>query len=116
LLTGLPVITLTTTGAKSGKKRSVPLIGIPDGDNYIVIASNWGQKHFPAWYHNLTANPRVAITRDHQSGRYIARETTGEEYDTYWKTAVEMYAGYAAYKRRTGGRRIPIVMLTPDGR
>src|SRR5690242_5297962 len=61
VLTGLPVVMLTTIGAKSGKPRTVPLVGLGDGDKVIVIASNFGQAHHPAWYHNLRANPEAML-------------------------------------------------------
>jgi deazaflavin-dependent oxidoreductase (nitroreductase family) len=113
LFFGLPVVTLTTVGAKSGLKRSVPLIGIPDGDRIVVIASNWGQERHPSWYHNLIANPRVQLAIEQTERDYTAREATGKEYDDYWARAVSIYGGYDAYKKRTGGRRIPIVVLAP---
>jgi len=113
LLTGLPVVTLTTTGAKSGMARSVPLIGIPDNEQVILIASNWGQAHHPGWYFNLRAHPEVKLSWSGRTRRYVAREVTGLEYDAHWRRAVELYAGYAAYRERTGGRKIPIILLMP---
>lgn len=114
LTAGLPVITLTTIGAKSGQLRSVPLIGIPDGDRYVLIASNFGQAHHPAWYHNLTQHPQATVTLHGHTGDYVATEASGEEYNCLWQKAVSLYAGYAAYKTRTGGRAIPIMILAPD--
>jgi deazaflavin-dependent oxidoreductase (nitroreductase family) len=113
LLGGLPVLILTTTGAKSGQKRDVPLIGIPDEDRIILIASNFGKTYHPAWYHNLRANPEVEVTVGRNKSTYIARVAMDEEYDAYWEKALSYYEGYDAYKRRTGGRKIPIVVLTP---
>ncbi|MFQ5400521.1 MAG: nitroreductase family deazaflavin-dependent oxidoreductase [Anaerolineae bacterium] len=115
LLTGLPVVTLTTIGAKSGMARSVPLIGVPDDEQVILIASNWGQTHHPGWYFNLRAHPEVELSRSGRARKYMAHEAAGPEYDAYWRRAVELYAGYAAYRERTGGRKIPIVVLTPVG-
>jgi deazaflavin-dependent oxidoreductase (nitroreductase family) len=114
LLAGLPLITLTTIGAKSGQLRSVPLVGIPDGERLILVASNFGQAHHPAWYHNLVKHPHAAVTIDGATRDYTAREVAGEEYDRCWQLAVSLYAGYAAYKARTGGRQIPILVLTPE--
>jgi deazaflavin-dependent oxidoreductase (nitroreductase family) len=114
LLVGLPIITLTTTGARSGLRRSVPLVGIPDGDKIILIASNWGQKRHPAWYYNLLANPGVRVSHDSTARDYIAREAKGEEYAYYWNKAVSANAGYSAYRQRTGGREIPVIVLTPQ--
>ncbi len=115
LTTGLPVITLTTIGAKSGQLRSVPLVGIPDGDRWVVVASNFGQAHHPAWYYNLKQHPQATITLAGRTRDYAASETSGAEYDRLWQRAVALYGGYAAYKTRTGGRAIPIIILTPIG-
>lgn len=107
---GLPIVTLTTTGARSDKKRSVPLIAIPDGDNLIFIASNWGQGHHPAWYYNMRAHPKVEISRDAWSRDFIAHEATGAEREGYWHLAVAAYPGYAAYARRAANRTIPVMV------
>lgn len=116
LLTDQPLITLTTTGAKSGAPRSVPLLAIPDGDNIVLIASSWGQTRHPAWYHNLRAHPEAIVTRDGHSQRYIAEEVTGEERERCWALAVRVYPGYDAYKQWTNGRAIPVLRLTPQER
>ena len=108
------MITLTTIGAKSGQLRTVPLVGIPDGDRWVVIASNFGQAHHPAWYYNLKQHPQATVTQHGRTGDYVAAAASGEEYDRLWQKAVSLYAGYAAYKTRTGGREIPIIVLTPD--
>ena len=116
LTAGVPVVWLTSIGAKSGEPRKVPLIGIPDGPNIVLIASNFGQTHHPAWYHNLRKNPQATISVGNQSAIYFAREATGAEYDRIWQRAVSLYAGYSAYKERTGGRAIPIMVLEPAAR
>ncbi len=114
LLTGLQILSLTTTGAKSGQLRTVPLVAIPYSDNrLIIIASNWGQTKHPAWYHNLVAQPQVTVTRDGRSQPYVAREATGTERDACWQAALQTYPGYAAYKQRTE-RQIPVIVLTPQ--
>jgi deazaflavin-dependent oxidoreductase (nitroreductase family) len=111
-ITGLPIITLTTTGAKSGQPRTVPLVGIPAGDGRLVlIASNWGGTKHPAWYYNIKANPAVTVTYKGEARPYIARETSGEEREALWATAVALYPGYAGYAKRTAGRVIPVVVL-----
>lgn len=119
IMGGLPLITLATTGAKSGQPRSVPLIGIPDEENIILIASNWGQARHPAWYHNLRAHPEVMVTVNgrSQNGRalpYTARQLEGAERARCWQKAVSTYAGYAAYVRRANNRQIPVILLTPQ--
>lgn len=113
LLAGLPVLTVTTTGARSGESRSVLLVGVPDQERIILIASNWGRPHHPAWYHNLRANPEITLTYSGVAERYVARQVEGVERDTCWNRAIQLYAGYEDYMRRTGGRQIPIFLLTP---
>ena len=115
LLAGLPVVIVTTIGAKSGQPRSVPLAAVPDGENVILIASNWGQDHHPAWYYNLRAHPEVQLTYEGQTVTYLARETTGEERERCWQRAGDLYSGYPRYRQRAGNRKIPVMLLTPSG-
>ena len=112
LFSGLPIVSVTTTGAKSGRSRTVPLVGVPDGDRLILIASNWGQSKHPAWYYNVKAHPEVRIVgRDGPPGRlYVAREVTGEERAACWARAVAVYPGYKGYAARAG-REIPVVVV-----
>jgi deazaflavin-dependent oxidoreductase (nitroreductase family) len=112
LFTGLPLITLTTTGARSGRPRAVPLVGIPNGERLILIASNWGQTQHPAWYYNVRANPHVRVAgRDVPAERlYVVRELTGAEREAAWARAVALYPGYESYAARAG-REIPVVVL-----
>ncbi|MCG8353389.1 MAG: nitroreductase family deazaflavin-dependent oxidoreductase [Chloroflexales bacterium] len=115
LLTGFPVIALTTIGAKSGLSRTVPLLAMPDGERLILIASNWGQTKHPAWYFNLRAHPAATVTRNGQTQRYSAHEAAGAEYDRAWQFAVQTNPGYALYKQRVQNRQIPIIVLDPQG-
>jgi len=112
LFSGLPVLAVTTTGAKSGQPRTVPLVAVPDGDRLILIASNWGQSRHPGWYYNMKANPavRVAGGDGPVSRLYMAREVAGEERAACWAKAVAVYPGYKAYARRAG-REIPVIVL-----
>jgi deazaflavin-dependent oxidoreductase (nitroreductase family) len=114
LVSGLPFVILTATGAKSGEPREVPLIGTPIGEEVVLIASNWGGKKHPSWYYNLKATPACTLTYDGKTDPYIAREVSGEEKTQVWQQAVALYPGYEAYKSRTGGREIPVFVLTPD--
>lgn len=114
LLSGLPLVTLTATGAKSGQPREVPLIGTPVDDEVILIASNWGGKKHPSWYYNLKATPACTLTHDGKTEPYIAQEVFGDEKERYWQKAAAIYPGYDAYKSRTGGREIPVMVLTPE--
>ena len=113
LLSGLPVVALTTTGARSGQPRTVPLVVVPDGDRLILIASNWGQARHPAWYYNLKANPRVTVTRSGQTRPYLAREAIGEERAACWAKAVAIYPGYVGYAERAG-REIPVIVVARE--
>ncbi|HET7038013.1 MAG TPA: nitroreductase/quinone reductase family protein [Thermomicrobiaceae bacterium] len=112
-LAGLPTVLLTTTGARTGRPRSVPLVGIPDGERIILVASRFGGAHHPAWYHNLKARPECLITLDGQTGAYRAREATRTEREQAWRLATACYPGYAAYQARSAGRLIPVMILTP---
>jgi deazaflavin-dependent oxidoreductase (nitroreductase family) len=112
---GLPSIILTTTGAKSGQKRNTPLVGIADGKNFIVIASNWGKKNHPAWYYNITANPEVEVGLNGVTKPYKARRVEGEEREQCWAKATKVYPGYNAYKQRAG-RNIGVFVLEPQNK
>ncbi len=114
LLAGLPVVIVTTIGAKSGQPRSLPLVAIPDKENVILIASNFGQKHHPAWYYNLQAHPKAQLTYEGRTVTYTAHETAGEERERCWQRAVDLYSGYARYKARAGQRHIGVLLLTPQ--
>jgi deazaflavin-dependent oxidoreductase (nitroreductase family) len=87
---------------------------VPDGDGLIVIASNWGQAHYPAWYHNVRAHPKVQVTHAGQTTRYTAEELRGAARDRCWQLAVKLYHGYALYAARTQGRPIPVIRLAPE--
>jgi deazaflavin-dependent oxidoreductase (nitroreductase family) len=112
LISGLPVVMLTTTGAKSGQPRTVPVLGIPTSDGVAVIASNWGQQRHPAWYHNLRAHPDVTVQIGAEHRSVHARVATAEERARLWPRAVELYGSYADYQARTD-REIPLVILEP---
>jgi len=107
------MVTLTTTGARSGKPRSVPLIGFPDGDKLVFIASNWGQPTHPSWYYNLRTNPEATISNNGQGKIHIVHEAIGSERELYWNKAVNAHAGYVAYKQRANGRQIQIMVSVP---
>jgi deazaflavin-dependent oxidoreductase (nitroreductase family) len=111
LLTGLPVVWLITIGARSGKLRTTPLIGIPDGNRLVLVASYFGKAHHPSWYHNLKANPEVHIKLNGIQAHCLAQEVFSPEYESLWEIAIEMYPGYASYKQRANGRHIPLISL-----
>src|SRR3954451_9126756 len=110
---GQPVLAVETVGAKSGQARRIPLVYATDGDRIILVASKGGAPKHPAWYHNLKANPDVQVWAKGRSGRYRAREVEGDERARLWRLAAENYPGYDKYQERTGGRRIPVIVLDP---
>lgn len=109
----VPVMLLTTTGAKTGQPRTLPLLYLTDGDRLVLIASNYGKTSHPAWYRNLVANPKVEVLAGKRSGTYTAVEVTDPaERERVWDLALDMYAGYGDYEGRAGDRTIPLVLLT----
>jgi deazaflavin-dependent oxidoreductase (nitroreductase family) len=108
-----PCLLLTTKGARTGKPRTTPLLYVRDGDRLVLIASKGGNPRHPAWYLNLRANPEVEVFLDGKTAHYTVRDAEGEERDRLWNKAVGVYSGYEKYKRRAGGRKIPVVVLEP---
>ncbi|MGY4871209.1 nitroreductase/quinone reductase family protein [Mycolicibacterium elephantis] len=109
----VPLMLLTTTGAKSGSPRTQPLGYTKDGDTILLIASNYGKPNHPAWYWNLKANPKVQVLAGKNSGTHIASEITDRaERERAWDLALDFYAGYADYEARAGDRKIPLIRLT----
>jgi deazaflavin-dependent oxidoreductase (nitroreductase family) len=112
-MVGLPVIQLTTIGAKSGEPRTMPLVSLCDGEKIALIASNFGGKNNPGWYYNLKARPRCTVEVNGRAAEYIARQATGAEREKYWELAVSYYVGYEKYKIRAAHRQIPVMVLEP---
>jgi len=108
-----PILLLTTTGAKSGRPRSTPLLYLRDAERFVLVASRGGALSHPAWYHNLRAHPEARILVGGQEIPCTAREAEGEERERLWKLAVGLNPGYATYQERAAGRRIPVMVLTP---
>jgi deazaflavin-dependent oxidoreductase (nitroreductase family) len=115
---GASTVLLGHTGAKSGKRRTTPLVYFTQGDKVVLIASQTGKPRHPAWFHNLKANPEVELWAGGRGGAYRARESTGEEREHLWKLATQLYPGYDDYQRRAdaAGRRIPVVVCEPRDR
>ncbi len=107
-----PIALLTTTGRKSGRRRTTPLQTIEDGENIVFIASNAGHKVHPQWLLNLKANPQATVRIRREESEMVAEEATGEERERLWQKAVDQYAGYDEYKK-TAEREIPVVVLKP---
>ena len=111
---GMPVLLLTTTGRRSGKPRTTPLTFFRDGDDLVVIASNGGEDRPPAWWLNLQQQPRAVVEIGTTRLGVVAADAPEQERERLWRTITATYAGYAGYQRRTT-RRIPVVLLSPEG-
>ena len=112
-LRGLPGILLTTTGRRSGARRTVHLPTIVDGADLLVVASFAGNERHPAWYLNLVAHPRVEVQRGRRTFAATASPVEGEERERLWARIVEIAPYYADYQRGLT-RLIPVVRLVPD--
>ena len=112
-LTGLPIVELTTVGARTRERRTLPLIGVPDGNRLVLVASNYGQQRNPAWYYNLKANPRCCTSFRGQRHEMEAYEAEGEERQRLWKLDLSVYPPRNHYAQRAGNRRIPVMVLQP---
>ena len=105
------VLLLTTTGRKTGKRRTSPLAYLEDGDAFVLIASYGGADVHPAWYLNLVASPEVEVrVRGGTPRQMQARVAGAEERGRLWRRVVEMWGGYARYQEKTA-REIPLVIL-----
>ncbi|GAA3120083.1 nitroreductase family deazaflavin-dependent oxidoreductase [Streptomyces echinatus] len=113
--TGLPVIVLTTLGAKSGKIRKTPLMRVEHAGRYAVVASVGGAPKHPVWYFNVKAHPLVELQDGPERRDMRAREVTGAEKAEWWERAVAAFPPYAEYQEKTA-RQIPVFVLEPlDG-
>ncbi len=116
-IVGMPVLVLTTTGRRTGRRHATSLTFLLHGTSFVVIGSNGGAPKHPDWVLNLRADPHAVVqVRDLRIG-VRARETTGAERSQLWNRAIQSYSGYAAYQSRTT-RTISVVVLEPetDGR
>ncbi len=112
----LPALLITTTGRKSGLPRTQPLLYVVDGEDYIVVGSNWGQAHHPAWSANLLAEPAARVTIGDREFGGRATLVDGAERDRLWQSMGRIWPGYGAYAKRAEGREIRVFRLTapPD--
>ena len=113
LLSGLPVVMLTTTGARSGRETTVPLLGFEEGEAVVLVASNYGQAHHPSWCHNLRGDPRARIAVRGTLRDVVAEEVGSPERERYLAVATEIYPGYPRYQARRAPRRIAVFRLIP---
>lgn len=111
--TGLPVVIVTSLGAKSGKVRKTPLMRVEHDGSYALVASQGGAPQHPVWYHNLTAHPEVDIQDGPTKRSYRVRELDGDERAVWWDRAVAAFPNYADYQRITD-REIPVFVAEPS--
>ncbi|BDM68993.1 nitroreductase [Streptomyces nigrescens] len=109
---GLPVVVLTTRGARSGRIRKSPVMRVEHEGTYAVVASLGGASKNPLWYHNLVADPRVELQDGPVRRDMTARQVSGEEKAVWWGRAVEAFPDYDAYQKKTT-REIPVFVLEP---
>ncbi len=116
LSVGLPVLVLTSTGAKTGERREVPLAYFTDGDDVVLIASNYGGTRHPAWYHNLRVNPVCELHIGPHGGTFVATEVADkDDRDRLYALAADRLARvFVLHDKRSGdARTIPVMRLTP---
>ena len=111
---GMPIILLTTVGAKTGKLRKTPLMRVEHDGEYAVVASLGGAPKNPVWYYNIAKNPRVELQDGSVTRDYDAREVFGDEKAVWWERAVAAYPDYADYQKKTD-REIPVFVVAPMG-
>jgi F420H(2)-dependent quinone reductase len=107
-----PMLLLDHVGARSGRRRTTPLVFGRDGENVILVASKGGYPKNPAWFHNLKAHPDARVQIGSERLDVRAREATPEERERLWRLMVGVYRSYEGYRRRTG-REIPVMVLEP---
>lgn len=107
-----PVLLLTTTGRKSGQKRTAPVVYLADGENLIVIGSNAGHSRTPAWSLNLKATPDAEVEVGRERRKVRARVAEGEERADLWRKHNVQYSGFDEYEARTS-RDIALFVLEP---
>lgn len=114
-LPGLPpILLLDHVGARSGRRRTTPLVYVPDGGDVVIVASKGGHPRHPSWFHNLRANPDTTVQIGSENRAVHARVASPTERARLWPKAVEAYPGYRGYQERTD-RQIPLVVLEPRG-
>lgn len=111
IVAGFPVVMVTTTGARSGEDRTMPLLAVPVGNDLAVIGTNFGQTNTPGWVYNLEADPHAVIAYRDREVAAVARPATGEEYDATFTAAAKVYPGYDKYRERITGREVRVFVL-----
>lgn len=109
-IAGLPILLLTTTGRKTRRRTTIPLVYLRDGRDVVVIGSNGGNRNHPSWYANLLEDQRVEVQIRGDKTSRLAATASGAERDRLWQLATELWPGYAKYQEETS-RLIPLVVL-----
>ena len=107
-----PMLLLDHVGAKSGKQRTTPLVYMPDGDRFIIVAAKGGHPNNPAWLYNLRAHPDTRTQIGRRRIEVHATEADADERRTLWPRALGYTAHWRRYARRTN-REIPLLVLEP---
>ncbi len=108
---GRPLLLLTTIGAKSGERRTTPMMYLRDGDHLLVVASNAGAPAHPDWYRNLVAHPQVTVEVGTETFDAMAHVSEGEERQRLWNRIVELYPFFTEHQAKVT-RRIPVIVLS----
>ena len=111
---GLPVVVVTSRGARSGKLRKTPLMRVEREGSYVLVASQGGAPEHPTWYWNLRAHPTIELQDGPRRQDMVTREVVGEEKAVWWERAVAAFGDYADYQQRTD-REIPVFLAEPIG-
>jgi deazaflavin-dependent oxidoreductase (nitroreductase family) len=107
---GSSVLLLTTTGARTGERRTTPVVYLPDGERMVIFASKAGAPTNPAWYHNLLANPTVTVEVGSEAVDATAVVVSGEERDRLFDRQAGLHPQFAEYAQKTT-RQIPVIAL-----
>jgi len=111
---GVPLLLLTTTGARSGEPRVMPVTYLADGGRLVVFGANGGRPNHPGWYHNLLARPTARVEVGTEGFPVTAAVAEGAEHDRLWSLQLARTPYFADFQERAAGRRIPVVVLTRD--
>jgi deazaflavin-dependent oxidoreductase (nitroreductase family) len=112
---GIPVVRLVTTGARTGRRRVTPLLGVPHDGGIAVIGTRFGQTGTPGWYYNLRSHPTAELRFHDRSAQVVACELQGEQWQAVWEAGTRLYPGYRAYAARIRGRQVHIMLLRSAG-
>ena len=107
----IPVLLLHSIGRKSGQERSTPIATMPDGDNWVIVGSNYGRENHPAWTYNLIANPDARVEFKGKTYAVKAHMASPEEKATLWPRIVKVWPNFDKYSERSGGRELRVFIL-----